>query len=132
MNRVLAFALLATVSFTIPAAAGTSVSDVEKIQLQSAMQVSINQKLVDGGFMYLDENKAEVRKLYPAQAHPMILQMGEHFILCSDFRDETGNKINIDFYVARSADGFVVFDTVVDNRKPIDKMMKAGRVTVLK
>ena len=61
-------------------------------------------------------------------AHPMILQMGEHFILCSDFRDGSGTSVNVDFYVARQDDAFVVFDTVVDDREPIQRLMRAGLV----
>ena len=56
----------------------------------------------------------------------MILSMGDHFILCADFRTGSGTAVNIDFYVARNQDGFVVFDTVIDNREPIQRLMSAG------
>lgn len=61
----------------------------------------------------------------------MILQMGDHFVLCTDFRAKDGKAVNIDFYVARRGKGFVIFHTEVGNRMPLEKLMKDGRVTML-
>ncbi len=124
--------LIALSIMTSTATAGHGVTTTEKIMLQAAMQQSIARQLVDGKYYYFDAEAAKVHTLYPAKTHPMILRMGEHFILCTNFRKDTGEAVNIDFYVARQGDGFVIFDTVVDNRAPIKKLMNAGLVRVAK
>ena len=132
MKKLALAAVMAAALVTIPANAAGKLNAQDKIQLQAAMQLSIKRNLVGGQYLYFDEARASVVKLFPVQAHPMILTMGPHFILCSDFRNADGKKINVDFYVARAGEKFVVFDTVIDNRKPIQKMMKAGLARVAK
>lgn len=124
ISSTLCFAMLVA-----PATAAQKVTSIDKIQLQVAMQKSISHQLVDGKYFYFDTKNSNVVTLYPTQAHPMILSMGSQFILCSDFKTKSGKSVNIDFYLARKGKTFVVFDTVIGNRKPIAKMMKAGLVT---
>ncbi len=126
-SGVIAFVLL-----TSAASAFESVSANDKILLQATMQQSINQQLVDGKFFYFDAAESKVQTVYPAKTHPMILSYGRHFVLCTNFRTKQGKDVNVDFYIARGNDGFVVFDTLVDDRAPLHKLMKAGLVKVLK
>ena len=131
--RVIAMAgLIALGIMTSAANASDKVSTTEKIMLQATMQQSIARQLVDGKYYYFDANAAKVHTLYPGKTHPMIMRMGEHFILCTNFRADDGKAVNVDFYVARQGDGFVIFDTVVDNRAPIKQLMKAGLVRAAK
>ena len=132
MKQIFLGTIFATMLFALPAQASEKLARADKIQLQAAMQMSIGRKLVDGQYLYFDVNKDKVEILHPVQAHPMILQMDAHYILCSDFRNSDGKKVNIDFYVTRAENKFVVFDTVVNNRKPIQRMMKAGRASIVK
>ena len=132
MKKQIISAAVAIVLSISTAQAAQKLTDTDKIQLQAAMQKSISRQLIDGNFHYFDTKKDKIVALYPYKAHPMILTMGSDFILCSDFRDADGKKINIDFYVARRGKSFVVIDTVVDNRAPIKRLMKAGKVAVVK
>lgn len=115
-----------------PAHAGEQLTTSEKILLQATMQRSIASHLVDGEYFYFDTAAAKVRVLYPAKTHPMILRMGQHFILCTNFRKSDGTPVNVDFYITRQDDNFVVFDTVVANRAPIKKLMQDGLAHVVK
>ncbi len=117
---------------TLAAMAAQSVSTSEKILLQATMQQSINRKLVDGKYYYFDAANSKVQAVYPAKTHPMILSYGDHFVLCTNFRTKQGKEVNVDFYIARNGEGFVVFDTLIDDRAPLHKLMKAGQVKVLK
>ena len=114
------------------AEAENKVTTSDKILLQATMQQSIDRQLVNGKYFYFDAKAAEVQSLYPAKTHPMILQMGAHFVLCTNFRSAEGKEVNVDFYVARQDDGFVVFDTVVDDRVALKRLMSAGMVKVIK
>jgi hypothetical protein len=126
MKKIMLAGLIAVAFTTASATASESVTASEKILLQATMQQAIDRHLVDGNYLYFDEVAAEVRTLHPTRTHPMILSMGDHFILCADFRTGNGAPVNIDFYVARDDDKFVVFDTVVDNREPIQRLMSTG------
>ena len=103
----------------------------EKTLLQVGMQKHIDDLLVDGAYLHLKKDTGEVRELYPLKAHPMILKMGKFFVLCSHFKDKDGKEANVDFYMARRGTSFVVFQALVDERKPLQKLMKAGKITRL-
>lgn len=112
--------------------AETSLSLADKVSLQAAMQTHVDRLTVDGTVLYLDQEKGEVRRLHPVTAHPMILAFGEHFVLCFDFRDDAGNTVPIDYYMARQEASYVVFHTAVADRSLLSKLMSNGRVTRLK
>ena len=112
-------------------AANAKLSAVEKASLQAGMQQYIDRGMVDGAFLNLDPATGVVKPLYPATAHPMILKMGQYFVLCSDFRDEKGGAVNVDFYMARRGKSFVVFHLAAAQREQLDKLMKAGKVEML-
>ena len=69
--------------------------------------------------------------LHPYTAHPMILRMGQYYVLCSDFRDDAGKSVNIDFYMARRGKGYVVFQMAVSHREQLEKLMKVGKVEMV-
>jgi hypothetical protein len=100
----------------------------DKAALQAAMYQHIDSQLVNGAFLRLDMGSGNVEQLAVTKAHPMILRMGEHFVLCSDFRSAAGKDVPIDFYVARQGAKFVVFHTEIANRGPLEKMVSAGKV----
>ena len=54
------------------AIAAGSISIDQKAALQVVMQQHIQTSLVDGAYLYLDRKTGEIRKLYPARAHPVI------------------------------------------------------------
>ncbi len=101
----------------------------ERAVLQAEIQRYIDSQLVDGAYLFLDTSLNETRVLHPVTAHPMILKMGEHYVLCFDFKDGTGNKVLVDYYVAWRDDSFVVFHTAIANRALLYRLMKSGVVT---
>ncbi|MDP4593288.1 MAG: hypothetical protein NWT00_01830 [Beijerinckiaceae bacterium] len=116
-----------------PAAAGSSGgSAAEKASLQAAMFQHIDQQLVRGSFLHVDFKRGEVEKLSPAKAHPMMLTMGNNYVLCTTFRRQNGTEVNIDFYAAKKEAGYSIFHTEVNNRGPLMALIKAGKVKPLK
>jgi hypothetical protein len=129
-NKIFGGILLA-VSLVSGAVADQTVGTANKAALQAAMQRHIDRSLVDGAYLHLDFDSGDVRKLHPVKAHPMILQMGEYFVLCSDFRDKTGKLVNVDFYLARHDRSYVVFHSAVDDRINLERLMKKRTITRL-
>lgn len=120
---------IALVLFGLLSLASTGVhaqSVIDKARLQAAMQQHIERNLVDGAILHLDTRTGEVRSLYPTQAHPMVIGMGEYFILCADLRDKAGNAMPLDLYMAPSGRSFTVFHTEINNRAPLKLLMKKG------
>lgn len=121
--RLLLIAIgLLTVASTSADAAGT----VSKARLQAAMQQHIERHVVDGAILHFDIKTGEVKRLFPTQAHPMVLAMGDHFVLCADLRDRAGNSMPLDLYMAAKGRSFVVFHSEIDNRKPLQQLLKKG------
>lgn len=115
------FLSLALLSFNAHAG-----STSKKAVLQATMQRHLDEQLVDGAVIDIDLVTGGVRKLYPTKAHPMILMIGDYYILCSDLTDLEGNKSLVDYYIAREDEEFIVFRTEIDNRAPLRKLVKAG------
>ncbi len=109
------------------AAAGDSLKPSDKVALQAAMFQHIDSQLVNGAFLRLNAKEGRSEPLAPTKSHPMILRMGENFVLCSDFRGADGKDVNIDFYMARAGTKYVVFHTEVGNRTPLEQMMSSGK-----
>ena len=120
--------LALVVSLVAATSPGHSARVGEKAALQATMQQHIDRNLVKGAFLHLDTETGQVRRLYPLRAHPMILRMGEYFVLCSDFRDVAGKSVNVDFYVARDADSYVIFHSAVDDRGSLERWLSEGKV----
>lgn len=118
---ILVLGLLSITSMTTKAE-GT----VDKAKLQAAMQQHIQRNLVNGAILQLDINTGDVRQLYPTQAHPMVIAMGDNFVLCTDLRDKAGNAMPLDLYMAPSGRSFTVFHTEIGNRAPLKKFMNGG------
>ncbi len=103
-------------------AAGT----VSKARLQAAMQQHIERNTVDGAILHFDVKSGEVKQLYPTQAHPMVMSMGDYYILCADLRDTSGRSMPLDLYMAQKGRNFVVFHSEIDNRTPLQRLLKKG------
>ena len=99
----------------------------EKAALQAAMQLHIERRSVDGRFPLLDAAAGEVQLLRQRAAHPVILRMGEYFILCSDFEAPGGAGVNVDFFLARRDGGYVVFAQQAENHGLVQRLVKAGK-----
>ena len=128
-NRLRVLALACALLIPGQAAIGAGLS--ESAALQAAMQQYIERNLVDGAYLTLNRQTGEVERLYPLKAHPLIMQMGEQFVLCSDFNDSTGKSVNVDFYFTRSGDTYVVVAAAVDDRAMLERWMKEGKVRPL-
>jgi hypothetical protein len=100
---------------------------VERAALHTVMVQHIDKLAIDGMWMQVDMQSGQVRQLAPAKSHPMILQMGEAFVLCTDFVGLDGQPVNIDFYAVRQNGSFKIFQTEIANRRPLEALVAAGR-----
>ncbi|SME99374.1 hypothetical protein SAMN06265365_11494 [Tistlia consotensis] len=121
----LAAGVLALLALLPPASALTL---GEKAALQAAMQQQVERQTIEGVYLAYDAEAQQVRGLSPVTAHPKILEMGDSFILCFDFLDATGEPVQIDYWLARKGDGFVVFHEAVSQRQQVQALMRAGKV----
>ena len=117
-------------SLSRPGFAEPALSLGQKATLQAAMQRHIERQSVDGVYLQLNGDTGDVRRLHPGAAHPLIVRMGEVFVLCTDFRDDGGDHVNVDFYLVPKDNFFVVFQTVVDNRGQLERLMNIGKAEI--
>lgn len=121
-------ALVLAALLAFPAVQADALTLADKTALQIAMQKHVDQLTIGDYYLYFDAKRGEVRKLRPATAHPMIMQMGKHFVLCFDFLDNAGKKVEVDYYMARKGRGFVVFHSAVASRNALMALVKSGKV----
>ncbi len=124
-KRIVAAGIVAA-SFLFAQAPAAALTPADRSALHATMVQHIDRNVVDGMFLKMDLAAGKVTRYSPAKSHPMLLTMGEHFVLCTDFKDEAGNATNVDFYVARRGKGFAVFHTELNNRAPLAKLIESG------
>ncbi len=130
---VVVAALCITLAGGLPVHAdGAADSTADKVRLQAAMQRHIDSLTIDGAVLHLDLASGEGIELFPTQAHPMIMTMGDHFVLCAELKDAAGRPLPIDLYMADTDGRFVTFRTEIGNRSPLQEMMKRGQVKPLR
>tara|TARA_E500000318_G_C3541890_1_gene204972 strand:+ start:299 stop:703 length:405 start_codon:yes stop_codon:yes gene_type:complete len=128
--RLFGLVLLALPFFSPAPAVALTLS--EKAAIQAFMQRHVDGKLIDGALLYLNQKTDEVQRLHPVTAHPMILTMDEHYVLCFDFRDDGGKTVPVDYYIARRDSEYVVFHTSIAERTLLKRLMSEGKVSRLR
>lgn len=119
--------LFAALAFSTPVAAADIPPQVQ-VRLQSAMQQYIDQISVDGAYSYIDSETSELKTVYPANVHPMVLSFGDDYFVCSELVDENGSNLTADFLVRQFGDGYRVVQMIIDNRRLVEQAMsKVGR-----
>lgn len=123
MKSLLLAASLFIATLAPAAASMPELSEGQIASLQAAMQSHIDAASVDGALLEVNTKDGHLRQLYPAKAHPMIMAVGSYFVLCSDFRTSTGENENVNFYVAKDGDRYIVFATTFGHDEHLTKMM---------
>ena len=125
-GAALRLTLLLLLGMSPMAAWGQSLA--EKAKLQATMQTHVDKLTVDGVFPYFDGTTGEVRALHAVTAHPTILTGDDYYVLCFDFRNDEGEPVNVDFFMAAKDGEYVVFHTIVDNDRVLTQMVEAGSI----
>jgi len=97
-------------------------------QLQVVMQRHIDSQLIDGAIHQRDLENGKVVRYYPVETHSMVMAIGDDYILCTDLKTTDGNSVPVDIYVTRSNGTFRVFQTEIDNREPLEDLIRAKLV----
>ncbi|PWR02909.1 hypothetical protein DKT77_10080 [Meridianimarinicoccus roseus] len=103
--------------------------DTTKIaELQVVMQRYIDSKLIDGAMRAVDYETGEIRSYYPTEAHTMVMGLNGDYVLCSDLTNKDGTSVPVDFYITETPAGYVVYQTEINNRAPLQSLIKQGLV----
>ena len=129
---LLAVALTLVAGVRPPAArAAEPLTTADKVALQSLMAEYIEQHTIGDAFMHVDPKTGTVEKLYPVTQHPMIVRLHDIVVLCADLRTKDGKNVNADFYATRDNGQFVIFQTEIDNRAPLQALVMKGAASLL-
>ena len=102
----------------------TAASVAEKVTLQVELIAYIDARSDGGEFRYFDPSTASMVSVFPANLHPKIISHDGFDILCADFRDAAGEKIQIDF-IARIRGGKAeILQMVIGDRASIIQMIQ--------
>lgn len=100
-----------------------------KVRLQAAMQSHIERSTIEGAYTFFSLDQGKISRFYPSKAHVMTLKSNGYYVLCSEFRNDKGENTPVDFYLVPKDKGFQVIRTEINNRSPLEKLMKAGSVS---
>jgi hypothetical protein len=101
-------------------------------QLQTVMQRHIEGQLIDGALRVRDLSSGDISLYYPTERHSMVMSIDEDYILCTDLVSESGESVPVDFYVTSAGDDYFVYQTEINNRRPLEALMKKNLVERLR
>ena len=113
------------------AQAAEGISTEDRVALQSAMSQYIEQHLIGDAFLHLDPRTGDVQRLYPATQHPMIVRLNKLLVLCADLRTADGKTVNADFYATKDNGQYVIFQSEIGNREPLQALLMKGAASLL-
>lgn len=113
------------------AQAAEGISTEDRVALQSAMSQYIEQHLIGDAFLHLDPRTGDVQRLYPATQHPMIVRLNKLLVLCADLRTADGKTVNADFYATKENGQYVIFQSEIGNREPLQALLMKGAASLL-
>jgi hypothetical protein len=127
---------LALFGLAVWASAGAARADgplstQDRVALQSTMAQYIDQHMIGDAFIHVDPRTGDVEKLYPVTQHPMIVRLNNVVVLCSDLKTASGKLVNADFYATRDNGQFVIFQTEIGNREPLQALLLKGAASLL-
>ncbi len=131
MRNLAALALAATLMVPVAVHATEGMTET-RITLQAALQRSLDASLIEGAILRVDLASGQVQSYYPVENHPMILEMGDLYVLCSDLMSKDGDRVTVDYFFAPTDGTYTVIQTEIDNRAPLEALMKAGELIRLK
>lgn len=105
---------------------------VLKAELQAATQRHMDRSAINGALPFMNLETGEVEPLYPTETHPLILSMGDGFVLCADLRTADGSHRLVDFYLAPSGKRYKIIRTEISNRAPLKALIALGIAKRLK
>ena len=108
---------------SLPATAA-EISPEIQVQLQAATQQYIEQVSAEGAYIYIDHKSEDLKTVYPANVHPMVLPFGKDYFVCSEMVDENGSHITADFLVRGFDDDYRVVQMILDNRPLVESAME--------
>lgn len=126
MNRQLRYLCQLTLvaGLVAPPAFAAKLSTGLQVELQSAMLAHNDSILVDGSYRYLDTGSDSMRVVYPANAHPFVVTLGEDYFVCSEFINDKGDTVTADYLVRKVEDKYKVVQMILDDRESLSKAMK--------
>ena len=66
---------------TMPVYAAKPSAELQ-VELQNAMLAYTDSILLDGSYIYLDLKKDRLSTVYPANAHPFVVTLGDNYFVC--------------------------------------------------
>jgi hypothetical protein len=128
MKKIVGAAIVLLAAFSAMPAYAANITEADRTALHAVMLQHIDRQVVDGMYLRMDLKGGNIEQFAPAKAHPMMFTMGENYVLCTDFKDKDGKTAMVDFYVAKRGKSYAVFQTEINNRDPLMKLMETGKV----
>ncbi|MCG8591118.1 MAG: hypothetical protein MJE66_17640, partial [Proteobacteria bacterium] len=105
---------LACVAFTAQAADDPSIRGDERTGIHKAMRDFIADQQGGGDtWLHYDPVNGQLLRLRLKELHDGIVKKGDFFVSCADFVDPQGTKVDLDFLVLPTPDGYRVNQAIV-------------------
>ncbi|MEM8978045.1 MAG: hypothetical protein AAGD04_01045 [Pseudomonadota bacterium] len=115
-----------------PASALANTSTELKSTLQASMQRTIERATVEGALHHINLETGEESRYYPTDRHPMIVQLGDVYVMCAELKTKEGTEHTVDFYMVENGRRYTLIRTEIDNRAPLKELIGDGKAARIK
>lgn len=111
--------------FSYAPANAETVSTNLRSELRAAMMNYINDNSVDGKFIYRNPVNGSVVVYEPVEVFAVVLNVGEHFVICSSFDTIDGKTVYVDFMAVHAQGEARILEAHAMKRDVTRKMVRA-------
>lgn len=104
-KRITAFFAFVICANSAIAADDPSIQGTQRTDIQAAMQQHIQSNQVAGHYVIFDGQAGGILRLSLDKLHSGIVQKGEFYVSCADFKDAKGKAYDLDFLVGKGDKG---------------------------
>lgn len=114
---------------SLPSVAHAEISDQVRADLQMTLlkHIEVASSNPDRLFRVYSLQQNEIVGYRFSNLHPVIIERDDAFVLCVDFKDKNGDKVEIDFVLVASGSQFQIMQTILNNRKNVMSYFKFGK-----
>jgi len=110
---VLAYFSLSAVSTSAWAGDDPSIKGALREGIKAGMKSYIDNRMINSTFYIYDAVEGKLIRLKFLKLHEGIVNKGNFYVSCADFRDERGQKVDLDFLVIPDGDSLKTIQAVV-------------------
>ncbi len=111
--RIALVVVMALTSLPAFAADDPSIKGNIREEIKTAMQKLIDRNTINDVYRIYDPIKGKLLQLQLVKLHEGIVKKGDYYVSCADFKDASGNLVDLDFLVLQDGKTLIATQAII-------------------